>query len=31
MKKWSINMFAVFLWSHYPKAPLKSENAVCVI
>ena len=26
MKKWSINMFAVFLWSHYPKAPLKNDE-----
>ena len=26
MKKWSINMFAVFLWSYYPKAPLKSDE-----
>ena len=26
MKKWSINMFAVFLWSHYPKAPLDPKE-----
>ena len=30
MKKWSINMFAVFLWSHYPKAPIKSEEVAVV-
>jgi hypothetical protein len=29
MKNWSINMFAVFLYSHYPKEPLK-ENEVAV-
>lgn len=29
MKKWSINMFSVFLYSHYPKEPLK-ENEVAV-
>ena len=26
MKKWSNDMFSVFLWSHYPKAPLKSDE-----
>ena len=26
MRKWSVNMFAVFLWSHYPKAPLKGDE-----
>jgi hypothetical protein len=30
MKKWSINMFAVFLWSHYPKAPFKKEEVAVV-
>ncbi len=30
MKEWSINMFAVFLWSHYPKAPLKEEEVAVV-
>ena len=30
MKKWSINMFAVFLWSHYPKAPFKKEDVAVV-
>lgn len=30
MKKWSINMFSVFLWSHYPKAPLKKEEVAVV-
>ena len=29
MKEWSINMFAVFLYRHYPKRPLK-ENEVAV-
>jgi hypothetical protein len=29
MKDWSINMFAVFLYRHYPKRPLK-ENEVAV-
>ena len=23
MTNWSVNMFATFLWSHYPKAPIK--------
>ncbi len=26
MKKWSIDMFAVFLHSHYPKSPAKAEE-----
>lgn len=26
MRNWSVNMFAVFLWSHYPKSPAKSEE-----
>lgn len=26
MKKWSIDMFAVFLHSHYPKSPAKAED-----
>ena len=26
MEKWSINMFAVFLYSHYPKLPAKAED-----
>lgn len=26
MRKWSVNMFATFLWSHYPKAPLKADE-----
>lgn len=26
MKKWSIDMFAVFLHSHYPKSPAKDEE-----
>jgi hypothetical protein len=26
MKKWSVNMFATFLWRDYPKAPIKDEN-----
>lgn len=26
MKHWSMNMFSVFLWSHYPGAPLKKEE-----
>jgi hypothetical protein len=30
MRKWSVNMFAVFLWSHYPKAPLKSDEVAVV-
>ena len=30
MKKWSINMFAVFLCSHYPKAPIKKEEVAVV-
>lgn len=30
MKKWSINMFAVFFWSHYPKAPFKKEEVAVV-
>lgn len=29
MKTWSINMFAVFLYRHYPKRPLK-ENEVAI-
>ena len=29
MQNWSINMFAVFLYRHYPKGPLK-ENEVAV-
>ena len=29
MREWSINMFAVFLYRHYPKRPLK-ENEVAV-
>ena len=29
MKSWSVNMFAAFLWSHYPKSPTKEgETAV---
>lgn len=29
MKDWSVNMFATFLWSHYPKSPIKEgETAV---
>lgn len=29
MKDWSVNMFSVFLWSHYPKAPINpKERAV---
>ena len=30
MKRWSNDMFSIFLWSHYPKAPLKS-NEVAVV
>lgn len=30
MKKWSNDMFSVFLWNHYPKTPLKS-NEVAVV
>ncbi|MDO4525160.1 MAG: DUF3883 domain-containing protein [Bacteroidales bacterium] len=30
MKKWSNDMFSVFLWSHYPKAPLKSDEVAVV-
>lgn len=30
MKKWSNNMFSVFLWSHYPKSPLKSDEVAVV-
>ena len=30
MRNWSVNMFAVFLWSHYPKAPLKSDEVAVV-
>lgn len=30
MKKWSNDMFSIFLWSHYPKAPLKSEEVAVV-
>lgn len=26
MKKWSNDMFSVFLWDHYPKRPLKSDE-----
>jgi hypothetical protein len=26
MKKWSNDMFSVFLWSHYPKSPAKAEE-----
>jgi len=26
MRKWSVNMFAVFLWSHYPKSPAKADE-----
>lgn len=26
MKDWSMNMFAVFLWSHYPGAPINPEE-----
>lgn len=26
MKKWSNDMFSVFLWSHYPKRPLKYDE-----
>lgn len=26
MKTWSVNMFATFLWSHYPKAPAKENQ-----
>ena len=26
MKKWSNDMFSIFLWSHYPKRPLKSDE-----
>ena len=29
MKDWSVDMFAVFLWHHYPKSPIKEgETAV---
>lgn len=29
MRNWSVNMFAVFLWGHYPKAPIKDgETAI---
>lgn len=30
MKKWSNDMFSIFLWNHYPKRPLKS-NEVAVV
>ena len=30
MKKWSNDMFSVFLWSHYPKAPLKKDEVAIV-
>ena len=30
MKKWSNDMFSVFLWSHYPKAPLKNDEVAVV-
>ena len=30
MKKWSNDMFSVFLWSHYPKRPLKSDEVAVV-
>ena len=30
MKEWSNDMFSVFLWSHYPKAPLKSDEVAVV-
>lgn len=30
MKKWSNDMFSVFLWSHYPKSPLKSDEVAVV-
>ena len=30
MKKWSNDMFSIFLWSHYPKAPLKSDEVAVV-
>lgn len=30
MKKWSNDMFSVFLWSHYPKAPLRSDEVAVV-
>lgn len=26
MRTWSVNMFAVFLWSHYPKTPLNPRE-----
>ena len=26
MKKWSNDMFSIFLWSHFPKSPAKSEE-----
>lgn len=29
MRKWSVNMFACFLWSHYPKSPIE-DNEVAV-
>ena len=28
MKKWSVNMFATFLWRDYPKEPIKDEDRV---
>ena len=30
MKKWSNDMFSVFLWDHYPKRPLKSDEVAVV-
>lgn len=30
MKKWSNDMFSVFLWDHYPKCPLKSDEVAVV-
>lgn len=30
MKEWSNDMFSVFLWSHYPKAPLKRDEVAVV-
>ncbi|MBQ6226534.1 MAG: DUF3883 domain-containing protein [Bacteroidaceae bacterium] len=30
MKNWSNDMFSVFLWSHYPKPPLKSDEVAVV-
>ena len=30
MKKWSNDMFSVFLWDHYPKRPLKSDEVAVI-